>query len=212
MPTQSWFPSSFLGSSSSLRPSTPTSSSNMNTFNMSDRPQSPSTGLPSPAEAAGVIARLRDKSIDELRKLLTDKNAYETFFNSLDQVRDQNNLRNELREETVQLARENLEKETRISELRNQCRIIRTTELATAQEKLKELEKQKDEILRFYSPLSLMQNLQDAMNKNEEESEVLHDKLLERDVDLATFLQKYKKLRNTYHRRALTHLAAKTSM
>jgi len=52
----------------------------------------------------------------------------------------------------------------------------------------------------------------DAMNKNEEESEILHNKLLEKDIDLATFLQKYKKLRNTYHRRALTHLAAKTSI
>ena len=122
--------------------------------------------------------------------------------------------------------------------LNKQCRIIRTTELAAAQEKLKELEKQKDEILRFYSPLSMLQNLQgeqtgkktanhvltiellitlcdcftDAMNKNEEESEILHNKLLEKDIDLATFLQKYKKLRNTYHRRALTHLAAKTSI
>ncbi|ONK59491.1 uncharacterized protein A4U43_C08F6980 [Asparagus officinalis] len=212
MPTHSWFPSSLLGSSSASHPSTPTSSSSMSPYRTSDRPQSPSTGFPSPAEAAGVIARLRDKSIEELRKLLTDKNAYEAFFNSLEQVKDQNNLRRELQEETLQLARENLEKETRISELRNQCRIIRTTELAAAQEKLKELEKQKDEILKFYSPQSMLQNLQDAMNKNEEESEILHNKLLEKDIDLATFLQKYKKLRNTYHRRALTHLAAKTSV
>lgn len=41
-----------------------------------------------------------------------------------------------------------------------QCRIIRTTELAAAQEKSRELEKQKDEILRFYSPLSMLRNLQ----------------------------------------------------
>ncbi|KAE9455733.1 hypothetical protein C3L33_12364, partial [Rhododendron williamsianum] len=76
--------------------------------------------------------------IDELRKLLADKDAYRQFLLSLDQVKIQNNLRVELQKETLQLARENLEKEPRIMELQNQCRIIRTTELAAAQEKLHE--------------------------------------------------------------------------
>nr|POE85975.1 vacuolar protein-sorting-associated protein 37 like 1 [Quercus suber] len=120
-------------------------------------------------------------------------------------------LRDELRKETLQLARENLEKEPRIMELRNQCRIIRTTELAAAQEKLNELERKKEETLKFYSPQSPLQRLQDAMNKMDEESENLHKQLLDRDVDLGTFVQKYKNLRTTYHRHALIHLSAKTS-
>merc|ERR1711971_1394000 len=106
---------------------------------------------------------------------------------------------------------ENLEKEPQIMELRNQCRIIRTTELAAAQEKLNELERQKEESLKFYSPASLLQRLQEAMNKTEEESENLHRQLLDREIDLGAFVQKYKKLRTTYHKRALIHLAAKTS-
>ncbi|KAM7261655.1 hypothetical protein ACFE04_020732 [Oxalis oulophora] len=40
------------------------------------------------------------------------------------------------------------------------CRIIRTTELATAQEKLHELENQKEEILKFYSPGSIQHRLE----------------------------------------------------
>lgn len=51
----------------------------------------------------------------------------------------------------------------------------------------------------------------DAMNKTEEESENLHQQLLDREVDLGAFVQKYKKLRINYHKRALVHLAAKTS-
>lgn len=51
----------------------------------------------------------------------------------------------------------------------------------------------------------------EAMNKTEEESENLHRQLLDSEIDLGTFVPKYKKLRNTYHRRALVHLAAKTS-
>ncbi|KAJ9695272.1 hypothetical protein PVL29_010649 [Vitis rotundifolia] len=208
---QSWYPPSVVSSPSSSRPSTP-SSSTSSSFSLqrpSDRPQSPSHV--SPAEAAGMIVLLKDKSIDELRKLLSDKDAYNQLLLSLDQVKIQNNLRDELRKETLQLARENLEKEPQIVELRNQCRIIRTTELAAAQEKLNELERQKEEILKFYSPASLLHRLQETMNKTEEESDTLHRQLLDREMDLGAFVQKYKRLRTTYHRRALTHLAAKTS-
>ncbi|XP_062003810.1 vacuolar protein-sorting-associated protein 37 homolog 1 [Rosa rugosa] len=203
---QSYYPHS-VNSTSSSRPLTPSRTSSAS--NLSSRGNSPSPV--SPTEAAGVIASLKDKSVDELRKLLSDKDAYHQFFLSLDQVKDQNNLREELRKETLQLTRENLEKEPRMVELRNQCRIIRTTELAAAQERLNELERQKEETLNLCSPSSLLQRLQEAMNKTEEESEELHRQLLNSEIDLGTFIPKYKKLRNTYHRRALVHLAAKTS-
>ncbi|KAG2686421.1 hypothetical protein I3760_09G004700 [Carya illinoinensis] len=209
--SQSWYPPSVVSSPSSSRPGTPgsTSSGSFSSHRPSDRPHSPS--LVSPTETTGLIAVLKDKSVDDLRRILSDKNAYHQFLLSLDQVKTQNNLRDELRKETLQLARENLEKEPQIRELRNQCRIIRTTELATAQEKLNALERKKEESLKFYSPASLLQRLQEEMNKTEEESENLHRRFLEREIDLGAFVQKYKKLRTTYHRRALVHLAAKTS-
>ncbi|XP_050228163.1 vacuolar protein-sorting-associated protein 37 homolog 1 [Mercurialis annua] len=206
-PTQSWYPPSVVNSPTSSRPATPSSTSS-SSFSL-QRPQSLSHG--SPGEAAGVISHLKDKSVDDLRKLLSDKDAYHHFLLSLDQVKLQNNIRDELHKETLQLARDNLEKEPRINELRNQCRIIRTTELAAAQEKLNELERQKDEMLRSCSPASLLHRLQEAMNKTDDESEALHRQLLDREMELAAFVSKYKKLRATYHRRSLIHLAAKTS-
>ncbi|TYH47372.1 hypothetical protein ES332_D11G407300v1 [Gossypium tomentosum] len=207
----SWYPPSVVGSTNSSRPATPSSSAS-NSFN-SQRPAewSHSPSPVSPAEAAGVIALLKDKSVDELRKLLSDKDAYNQFLLSVDQVKIQNKIRDELRNETLQLARNNLYKEPQIMELRNQCRIIRTTELAAAQEKLNELDRQKEETLKFYSPASFMHRLQDAMNVTEEESEIVNGQLLDREIDLGTFVQKYKKLRISYHQRALIHLAAKTS-
>jgi len=210
IPTQSWYPPSVVGSSS--RPSTPTSSSAIPHQRAPDHPQSSSCGQPSPAEAAGVIARLKDKSIEELQRLLKDKEAYNAFFNSLDQVKTQNNVRDELRKETLQLARENLEKEQRILELRNQCTIIRTTELAAAQDRLTDLERQKDDIMRSCSPAALLDKLQSSMAKLAEESEELHQKFLEKDIDPPTFVQKYKKLRTAYHKQALLHLAGQTSL
>ncbi|XP_042057059.1 vacuolar protein-sorting-associated protein 37 homolog 1-like isoform X2 [Salvia splendens] len=210
MSTDSWNPPSVISSSSSSRPTTPGSSTS-GSFGVSrpnDRPNSLSSV--SPAEAAGLIAMLKDKSVDELRKLLSDKDAYQNLLHSLEPVKTQNRVRDELRNETLQLARENLEKEPRIMELRNQCRIIRTTELAAAQEKFHELERKKDENLKYYSPSSLIHRLQDAMSKTEEESEAMHQQLLNREIDLSSFVQKYKKMRHTHHKRALTHLATKT--
>ncbi|CAL9026620.1 unnamed protein product [Prunus brigantina] len=209
--SQSWYPPSVVNSPTSSRPGTPSSTSSSSLSYQRLTEKAPSPSHVSPAEAAGVIAVLKDKSVDELRKLLADKDAYQQFFLSLDQVKIQNNLREELRRETLQLSRENLEKEPRMVELRNQCRIIRTTELAAAQERLNELERQKEETLKQYSPSSLLHRLQEAMNKTEEESENLHQQLIDREVDLGGFVEKYKKLRTTYHRRALVHLAAKTS-
>uniref|UniRef100_A0A0D9VVT7 VPS37 C-terminal domain-containing protein n=3 Tax=Leersia perrieri TaxID=77586 RepID=A0A0D9VVT7_9ORYZ len=209
-PMQPWYPPFVVGSSS--HPSTPSSSSVSPHQRDSDNPQSSLRGQPSPAEAARIIAHLKDKSVDELQRLLKDKEAYNAFFNSLDQVKTQNNLLDELRKETMQLARVNLEKEQRISELRNQCTIIRTTELAAAQDRLADLERQKDEIMKFYSPAALLNKLQKSMAKLDEESEELHQKFLEKDIDLPPFVQKYKKLRTAYHRQALLYLAGKTSL
>ncbi|KAL9993336.1 putative modifier of rudimentary, Modr, helix hairpin bin domain superfamily, ESCRT assembly [Helianthus debilis subsp. tardiflorus] len=164
-----------------------------------------------PPEAAGIVHVLKDKSASELHRLLSDKNAYQQFLLSLDTVQNQIRLRDELRNETMQLARHNLEKEPHIKELRNQCQIIRVTELAAAREKLSELEKQKQEILNFYSPASLLHRLQEAVRKTEEESEALHQQLLNREIDLTTFMHKYKTLRKLYHKWALTRLAANMS-
>lgn len=50
------------------------------------------------------------------------------------------------------------------------------------------------------------------MTTTDEESEKLHEQLLEKEIDIAAFVQKYKKQRIVYHKRALTHLAAKTSL
>ncbi|KAJ8642935.1 hypothetical protein MRB53_004683 [Persea americana] len=174
----------------------------------SDPPPSPSHSRIPPTETAGVIDLLKNKDVDELQKLLTDKGAYKKFLYSLDEVKDQNSLQEELCKEAAQLARRNLEKEPQILELRNQCRIIQTTELLAAREKLEKLEKEKDQILNSFTPSMLQQRMQDAMEKIEEESQMLDRQLLDKEIDLAVFVQRYMRLRTTYHRQALLQLAA----
>ncbi|KAL9266295.1 Vacuolar protein-sorting-associated protein 37 homolog 2-like protein [Drosera capensis] len=89
---QSWYSPSAVNTPSSSRPSTPggNSSSSYSMSRPSERAHSPSRV--SPSEAAGIIAALKDKSVEELRKLLADKEAYNNFVLSLDQVKTQNNV------------------------------------------------------------------------------------------------------------------------
>lgn len=52
----------------------------------------------------------------------------------------------------------------------------------------------------------------EVINSVEDESETLHKQFLDGEIEVGVFVQKYKKLRTTYHKRSLTHLAAKTSL
>ncbi|PWA65329.1 vacuolar protein-sorting-associated protein 37 [Artemisia annua] len=158
--TSSWFSPFVASSPSSFQPATHNSCSNSNSFTQRPGDQVNSLARVSPSETAAITVDLQDKSVDELNKLLSDKEAYQEFLLSIDPVKTSNNLRDDLRNETLQLARDNLAKESCMAELRNQCMIIRTTELATAQEKLNDLNKQKTEIIKPYSLASLLHNLQ----------------------------------------------------
>lgn len=212
MSTDSSYTTSGISSSSSSHSSTPGGSTSgmFGIANLTDRFNTLSTVTP--IETAGIISILKNRNVDELRKLLSDNDAYQSLLLSLEPIITQNRVRDELRNKALQHAKENLEKEPRIMELRNQCRIIQNMELATAQEKLYELERKKVKLLEYYSPSALHHRLQDAMNKIEEESETLHGELVDRKIELPSFVLKYKKMRYKYHKHALTHLATKSSM
>ncbi|KAM0925114.1 hypothetical protein ACQ4PT_004400 [Festuca glaucescens] len=196
--TQSWYPPSVVGSSS--HPSTPTSSSASTHQRASDHPQSSSRGQPSPAEAAGIIARLKDKSyVTSLGG--RHCNLQEKIWKGSNGFQSSGISTPPLQVHTSQLVM-----------LFFQCTIIRTTELATAEDRLADLERQKNEIMRSYSPAALLDKLQSTMAKLDEESEELHQKFLEKDIDLPTFVQKYKKLRAAHHKCSLLHLAGTTSL
>lgn len=221
IPAQSLYPPSpSTPSTSSARPSTPNNPSStglapharpavVGSSSVDSRPQSPSYSQPSPAAGASIIPLLRDKSVDELKKILTDKKAYTEVFYSIGQVKDQKAVHGELQRGTGQLARKNLEKENQILELKNQCTIIRTTELATAEEKFHALDKRVKEAISFLAPGVLLERLKEAAKAAEKESDDLHQELNDRKIELIDFIQKYKKLRTIYHRRTLLHLATK---
>ncbi|GBG79972.1 hypothetical protein CBR_g30234 [Chara braunii] len=200
-PSQSWYPpSSYPGGSNPLLrpPAGP----------IHDNVPSPSRGT---AQRAVSYAELKERSLEELKNLMNDEEAYDAFLHSLDKVRDIDRAREELRKQSVELARKNLAREPEIAELHNQCAIIRSTELAPSQEKLDELLRREKKIRGRFSPEVLLQKLEDAKEKVDEESELLHKQMLAGEMEVTEFISKYRKLRALYHTRALTYLAAKTN-
>ncbi|KAJ7536153.1 hypothetical protein O6H91_12G058200 [Diphasiastrum complanatum] len=155
-----------------------------------------------------MFPMLKDKSVEELRKLLSDKEAYRQFLHTFDDVQQLDHLRIDLKKNNLDLARKNLEKESEINQLNNQCMIIRTTELASAQEKFQELHKQEMEVKDRLSISALLNRLQGSINEADENSENTHRRLLSGELELGEFIQMYKKQRILYHRRTLVHLAA----
>lgn len=175
------------------------------------RPQSPFSSDTSSESGGVTFSLLADKSEDELRTYLTDKDAYNKILHSIGEVKHMDYLRDDLCLKTTQLARKNIENATQIAELKNQCAIIRTTELAVAEEKFSELEKQGHE-LSSLSPMILLEKLRDAANIIDEESENLYHLIMSGEVELSDFIQNYKKMRTVYHTRTLLRLAAMASM
>ncbi|ERM96147.1 hypothetical protein AMTRI_Chr09g14390 [Amborella trichopoda] len=181
--------------------------SNSLSLNHLSRPSSPAPT----AQVSSALTALQGKSLDEIHQLLTDKKAYVAFLHSLEPVRPLDLLREELIKGHVNLASSNLEKHSQFAELRNQCTIIRS-ELAGAKERFDELEQLEKEITSVYSFTALLNKLQEAAMKVEDDSESLNQRLVSKDIDLGEFIQLYKKERMLYQRRTLIYVAAKSSV
>ncbi|KAG0612928.1 hypothetical protein M758_6G063100 [Ceratodon purpureus] len=175
-------------------------------------PPSSSGSYSSNAGPANSVAGIKDKSPEELTRLLNDKDAYSAFLHSLDEVRRLDKISEELRKSTIDESKNNLEKESEIAELRTQCMIIRNTELAASREKFEEVDKRYREVQANCSPHALLNKLQDAANEADEESENLHRSFLAGEIELLQFIQKYRKQRLHYHRRSLIRMAALSAM
>lgn len=235
-PSQSWYPSSIATSGPSREPPPPRPNFgpafNPPARHTDSRPSPgvyppstsgvylPPTGVPTSSSgsysrnppSSNSVASLHEKSPEELTLLLNDKDAYDAFLHSLDEVRRLDKISDELRKSTLDESRNNLSKESEIAELRTQCMIIRNTELAASREKFEELDKRYREVRESCSPQSLLNQLQGAANEADEESENLHRSFLAGEIELLEFIQKYRKHRLLYHRRCLIRMAALSSI
>ncbi|KAG9443199.1 hypothetical protein H6P81_019053 [Aristolochia fimbriata] len=170
------------------------------------------TDLPPPDRrfSNGILDALKNKSLEEFQRLLTDKKEYSEFLHSIEPVRHLDLAYSDQTKHLKELASNNLEKASQLTELKNQCTVIRA-ELGAAYQRLHELKKMEDEINSVYSASSLLDTLRGEALKSANDSDVLHHKFLAGELPVSEFVPKYSKERTLYHRRMVTHLAAKYS-
>eukprot|EP00245_Coleochaete_scutata_P006241 TRINITY_DN20493_c0_g1_i1.p1 TRINITY_DN20493_c0_g1~~TRINITY_DN20493_c0_g1_i1.p1 ORF type:complete len:209 (+),score=41.46 TRINITY_DN20493_c0_g1_i1:102-728(+) len=166
------------------------------------------TATASTSSSAGPFPLLHDLSVEELKAVLTDQKAYQNFFFTIERVASADALRTELQKSNLEQAERSLTRESEIAELRNQCMIIRTTELAAAQERFAELRKEELRVHGNCSTSSLIEQLKKAADEVDEQSEELQRQFVQEDMDMLEFINQYKKLRVLYHTRTLTRQAA----
>lgn len=208
-----WQPISDARPASSIYPSSTLSGSYSRGYTRPNSSQVSSSGsYSSNSGASNSMASLEAKSPEELTRLLNDKDAYNAYLHSLDDVRRLDTINAELEKSTIDESRNNLMKESELAELRTQCMIIRNTELAVSRERFEELEKRYKDIQANCSIPALLHKLQDATNEADEVSENLHRKFLAGEIELLEFIREYRQLRLLYHRRSLIRMSALSSM
>ncbi|KAH9306457.1 hypothetical protein KI387_010861, partial [Taxus chinensis] len=123
--------------------------------------------------------------------------AYREFLHSIEQVRQQDALREEIQNVNAHIVCRIREKETHILDLKKQCSDIKSIDLPAAQEKIDELKKRVEECNGFHES--------GVENAAGNELENLNARLLAGELELSDFIQKYKEHGIIYYRRTLLH-------
>ncbi|KAH9306458.1 hypothetical protein KI387_010862, partial [Taxus chinensis] len=139
------------------------------------------------------LAVLREKTVDELERLLTDEKAYKEFLHSIEQVRQQDALPEEIQNVNAQIDCRIREKETQFLDLTKQCSDRKSIDLPAAQEKFDELKKQAEECNGYHAS--------GVENAYGTELENLNEQLLAGELELSDFIEKHKKLGIIRYRR-----------
>eukprot|EP01027_Heterolobosea_sp_BB2_P010378 GEZU01015233.1.p1 GENE.GEZU01015233.1~~GEZU01015233.1.p1 ORF type:complete len:252 (+),score=75.32 GEZU01015233.1:506-1261(+) len=158
------------------------------------------THTPMPVIPA-VFPELNDKSVEELKDLIENKQAFEDFVNNLEWAKNVTQLLNDLKKGNVALAEQNLSQEQRINELK--------AEIASLQEQVgkqravfDQKAARQQEILQQYTPRVLLDKLNIATSQAEVESDEISSRFIEGDsMDINEFIKAYLEKRSLYYLR-----------
>ncbi|CAI2166203.1 4494_t:CDS:2 [Funneliformis geosporum] len=143
---------------------------------------------------------LLSKSKEELEDLYNNDVVFDSFLETVEQVRNMKTLQDEMRMGNETLARKTLSQEQELYELRN--RIVNQEkglkELFTEfEEKLKV----QQETLKRFSPSILMTKLKSETQQSDELSEQMAKSFLDGELEVDQFLKHFREVRKVYHLR-----------
>ncbi|RIA84465.1 hypothetical protein C1645_879903, partial [Glomus cerebriforme] len=143
---------------------------------------------------------LLNKSKEELEDLLNNDVVFDSFMESVEQVRNMKNLQDEMRMGNETMARKILSREQELIQLRN--KVDEQEEglkklYSTFEEKLKV----QQETLKRFSPSILITKLKSETQQSDELSEQMAKSFLDKELEVDHFLKHFREVRKVYHLR-----------
>ncbi|KAJ3096198.1 Vacuolar protein sorting-associated protein 37A [Phlyctochytrium planicorne] len=140
-------------------------------------------------------------SVEELEELMNDEAAFEDFFQSLPQVKEQQKVKSDYVLANESLANQNLALEGQLAQLRSELeeeyRIFRTQ-----REQFDLNYKSFQNLSMRYAPDYIMSRLRTAVTESEELSESISQSFLGGKSQVEDFVRNYRETRKVYHHRS----------
>lgn len=148
----------------------------------------------------GNFSEVDRLSLSEIQELLEDDMLLNNFVESLGNYKGPQSLRDDLQEDVINLARQNLEKKEELEMTKREV-LLYSEMLEEEVRRAEEFEKKRREQLSVYSLKNLSDMLADGMDKDDIESEEVRSQFENGKLDLNEFVKQYLKIRTEYHKK-----------
>jgi len=153
-------------------------------------------------EVPSLFPELEGKTPTELSQLLNDENEFKKFFDNLGAVTTLRKVRDDLKNNTEELAKKNFAKEVEIEQLRKE-NAARMKIVEEKREAFQQKAQQQTEVMKRFSTPALIEQLSDAATIAEKASDVVAEKFLSGGMDYKEFIKEFIEKRKIFHLRAV---------
>eukprot|EP00511_Aplanochytrium_stocchinoi_P009934 CAMPEP_0204861554 /NCGR_PEP_ID=MMETSP1348-20121228/1702_1 /ASSEMBLY_ACC=CAM_ASM_000700 /TAXON_ID=215587 /ORGANISM="Aplanochytrium stocchinoi, Strain GSBS06" /LENGTH=204 /DNA_ID=CAMNT_0052011017 /DNA_START=216 /DNA_END=830 /DNA_ORIENTATION=- len=143
---------------------------------------------------------LEEMSLEEMKKLQNDQDAFENFFKSLDLVKNPIEIRDEMHGNNIEQARKNLSYEDKLIKAKMDVDELKQ-EARNRREAFEVLAKRQAKALERFQPVKLLAKLDEKADEADMASEDVSSSFLSGEIDVNSFLKRYMELRKLYHLR-----------
>ena len=139
----------------------------------------------------------------ELSALLTDAAAFGKFLHGTEGAKEARAFTRDLRQEIEGMCRVNIEMAEEAADLRGQMQVIRSCDMQPVKEGYDAVKARADALLARRNLRSVLEGLKERAAAADAASEELSEEMLEGKLDMDTFVERYRKSREGYHRDAV---------
>jgi len=171
------------------------------TSNTSNPPPKPErTHTPQPVIPTG-FPQLENMQLDDLERLLNDDDEFYMFFETLDQVKSMQTIRDDLMKANEDTARKNLSFQQELEQKKSEVEILQAN-IKDQRNQFDQQAKRQQEISKRFTSEALLAKLTESINQSEQNAEDVTTKFLNKEIDSRDFIKTFSEKKKLYHLRA----------